>query len=204
MDLFNNINDLIVRIIESLDIYGPLLACALITIESMLPMLPLCVFITINFIAFGSFLGFVISWFFTVLGCMISYYIFKKGFNSRFRKYLKSNKVALENMMVKIDNFSLGQLVVLLAIPFTPAFLVNIAAGLSDIKPKKYLYSLCIGKISLVYFWGYIGVSFIESLRTDSLMLGQFKMAQLISIVLFIIGFILVIRGKEKYNKEDM
>ena len=35
---------------------------------------------------------------------------------------------------------------------------------------------------------------FIESLRTDSLMLGSIKVAQLISVLLFLIGLYLVLR----------
>ena len=49
--------------------------------------------------------------------------------------------------------------------PFTPAFLVNIAAGLANIEKKKYLYSLLIGKVFLVLFWGFIGTSLINSIK---------------------------------------
>ncbi len=60
-----------------------------------------------------------------------------------------------------------------------------------------------IGMICGIYFiWYSIIRFFIESLRTDSLMLGSLKMAQVISIVLFIIGIVLIIISKEKYNKE--
>ena len=38
---------------------------------------------------------------------------------------------------------------------------------------------------------------FIESLRTDSLMLGPIKVAQLISIILFLLGLYLVLRKKK-------
>ena len=38
---------------------------------------------------------------------------------------------------------------------------------------------------------------FIESLRTDSLMLGELKVAQVISVLLFILGLYLVIRKKK-------
>jgi phosphatidylglycerol:prolipoprotein diacylglycerol transferase len=45
--------------------------------------------------------------------------------------------------------------------------------------------------------WYSIGRFFIEGLRTDSLMLGQYKMAQLVSIGLFAIGLLIVlIKGR--------
>ena len=60
-----------------------------------------------------------------------------------------------------------------------------------------------IGVITGIYLMWYGVVRFfIESLRTDSLMLGSLRMAQVISIVLFIIGLVLIIlsRKKERYN----
>ena len=48
--------------------------------------------------------------------------------------------------------------------PFTPAFVVNIAAGLADVSFKKYLFALLISKIAIVYFWGYVGSNFLESI----------------------------------------
>ena len=62
-----------------------------------------------------------------------------------------------------------------------------------------------LGIITGIYFMWYGVVRFfIESLRTDALMLGSLRMAQVISIVLFIIGLVLVILShkKDKYNKE--
>ena len=49
--------------------------------------------------------------------------------------------------------------------PFTPAFMVNIVAGLIKMDFKKYFIALLFGKIALVYFWGFIGTSFIESIQ---------------------------------------
>ena len=64
-----------------------------------------------------------------------------------------------------ITNLKFEQLTTIIAIPFTPAFLVNIAAGLSKMSYKKYLGALLIGKIFLVYFWGFVGVSLLESIK---------------------------------------
>lgn len=52
----------------------------------------------------------------------------------------------------------------------------------------KYLKS---GQLTCFYMmWYSVGRLFIESLRTDSLMLGDYKVAQLVSIVMFILGFL--------------
>ena len=62
-----------------------------------------------------------------------------------------------------------------------------------------------IGIITGIYLLWYSVVRFfIESLRTDALMLGNLRMAQVISIVMFIIGIILIIISykQKKYNEE--
>lgn len=76
--------------------------------------------------------------------------------------------------------------------PFTPAFLINIAAGIARIDTKKYLYALMIGKISLVYFWGYIGVSLIDSLKNPMILIK-------IVVILVIMYFVSLVVNK-KFN----
>ena len=66
--------------------------------------------------------------------------------------------------MESISNLSLPNLALVTAMPFTPAFLVNIVCGLSKMSFKKYLCAMLIAKVSIVYFWGYIGTTFVESI----------------------------------------
>ena len=74
---------------------------------------------------------------------------------------------------------------------------------------RRYRY-IKRGQLTSIYLMYYsIGRFFIEALRTDSLMLGAFKVAQLISIALFIVGLvsfmILSRKGKfeDLYNEEQ-
>ncbi len=62
---------------------------------------------------------------------------------------------------------------------------------------RKYKY-LKRGQLTGIYFvWYSFGRFCIEFLRTDSLMIGEFKVAQIISLLLFIIGLILFVeKGK--------
>lgn len=62
---------------------------------------------------------------------------------------------------------------------------------------RVYKY-LKIGQLTGLYFmWYGLGRFFIEQLRTDSLMFYGFKMAQIISIALFVIGLIIfIIKGR--------
>lgn len=174
-NILNNVYNYIINLVNGSAIYGPLFACLLIFLESMLPVLPLFVFITIIFITFGYTLGFIISYILTCLGCLFSFYLCRNYLKNFFKKRIRKID-DLDKTMKKIDKIKTSSLVLLIAIPFTPAFLINIAAALSDIEFKKFLISIVIGKLSLVFFWGFIGTSLIESLKNPKIMLVIFIM----------------------------
>lgn len=163
-ELANIVNNWISTTLNSMGAFAPILACFLIIIESIIPILPLFVFITVNFLAFGHIIGFIISWICTVIGCLLSYFLVKKISKKSVKKMCEKHP-NVDKIMKKLSNMNLTQIAVVLAIPFTPAFAVNIAAGLINMDIKKYLYSLLIGKIFLVYFWGFIGTSLVESVQ---------------------------------------
>lgn len=170
MQILNFINRYIDIILESLGVYGPLLGCILICIESIVPFLPLSAFITLNFLTFGNLVGFTISWGCTIVGCMLSFFLFRNKLKKWFDQK-RQQKVKLERIMKVVEGITFSQLVIIISIPFTPAFLINIAAGLSKISSKRFLFALMIGKIFLVYFWGYIGVSLVESFKNPLILL---------------------------------
>lgn len=174
-EFLSNIYDLIINIINSSNIFGPLLACFLIFIESILPVLPLFVFITITFISYGYFFGFLISYILTILGCYFSFYLCRTFFNKLFTKNVRQIE-KLNKVMKKIDNINFSSLVLLVSIPFTPAFLVNIAASLSNMSFKKFSIAIIIGKIFIVFFWGFIGTSLLESLKNPKILVIIFIM----------------------------
>ena len=166
MEILNNIDVLITNILNSLGVYGPILGCLLIIVESILPILPLSVFVTLNFYAYGNLLGFIISYIFTIIGCLIAYYLIEKNVKHHFDKFMDSkDRKKLKKFIDAFNKIKLEHLVMLIAVPFTPAFLINIAASLSNVSKKKFFVALVIGKLFMVYFWGYIGVTLIGSLK---------------------------------------
>lgn len=171
MEVFlNEVYNYIIELINNSAIFGPIIAGLLIFVESILPVLPLFVFITIMFIACGYCIGFMLSYILTCLGCLFSFWlcrtILKKYFDRKVRKIERFNKI-----MLAIDKIKFTHLTLLIAIPFTPAFLVNIAASLSNMSYKKFLLAISIGKISLVAFWGFIGTSLLESLKNPKILI---------------------------------
>lgn len=77
---------------------------------------------------------------------------------------------------------------------------------------RKYYKSLKCGQLTCIYLmWYGVGRLFIESLRTDSLMLGNLKVAQLISIAMIVVGILFFLylcfnrlRKGKYYDKEEM
>lgn len=151
----------ILQFIQSTGLLGVALSCFILTIESIVPIIPLLVFISINFIILGPIWGFIVSWIFTVLGSLFSYYIFRKGLSKKFTHITKKNE-QVEKYVKVLRNLSTGKMLLIIALPFTPAFAVNMAAGLLKIDFKKYLTALLFGKISLVLYSAYIGTTFVE------------------------------------------
>lgn len=161
--IIGNIVENIKEIIQSNNILLSIFVGIFIVIlESIIPALPLALFIAINIIALGNFFGFIISWIGTIIGCSLSFWIFRKLKNKIFKKVTKDSRIL--KIMRKIGNMDFSHLVIITAMPFTPAFSINIAAGLSEISYKKFLLMIIIAKISIVYFWGFIGATLLESI----------------------------------------
>lgn len=164
-ELLTYIDSFITTILDSLGIYGPLLGCFLILVESVLPILPLSVFITLNFYAFGHLLGFLISYILTLLGCNLAFYLCRRVLKGRFEYLVKRfDRNRALKMVKNFSNIKLSHLVTILAFPFTPAFLVNIFSGVSNMSYQKFLVATMLAKPFMVYFWGYLGVTLLDSL----------------------------------------
>ncbi len=192
MEAVHILYDFITNLLNNAGAWAPFFACFLIIIESMIPVLPLFVFITINFMAFGHLFGFIISWICTIIGCVISYLLCYKLSQKRTNNIIKKHP-KVGKLLNKIKKLKLSQIAVILAVPFTPAFAVNIAAGITHIPAKKYIWSLAIGKVFLVYFWGYIGVSLIESLKQPTIIIKVLIMMLLAFVISKIINSVLKI-----------
>lgn len=169
MEVINQVVDSVVTFMMN---YGVFFGVFIIMLESIIPVLPLSVFITLNVASYGGFIGIVISWLATIAGCSLSFFLFRKLFSDKLYKLIKKKDMEkLSNIMKQISKIKFSNLVILIAIPFSPAFLINIAAGLSKITYKKFLASLLIGKLIMVYFWGYIGKSLLESLTDITILI---------------------------------
>ncbi|MBO4245214.1 MAG: prolipoprotein diacylglyceryl transferase [Bacilli bacterium] len=91
---------------------------------------------------------------------------------------------------------------------YTPTFLyesVWCLIGFIILMIVKHYKYLKVGQLTAIYLmWYSLGRFFIEGLRTDSLMLGGFKVAQIVSIILFIVGMLIFMILSKKTKFEDL
>ncbi len=153
---------IISQIIELLQQYGILAGAFIVLLESMIPILPLGVFVAFNFSAYGLFLGFLISYFSTVIGCIIAYFLSNRLLGMYVNKKSRDHK-KIEKIVNKFKKIKFASLVLIIALPFSPAFFINISAGVVKMNLKKFVSALLIGKLSIIYFWGMVGKSLIDS-----------------------------------------
>lgn len=169
MDMINNFINTFVLQLSSWGLIGGFF---LIFLESIIPALPLGVFIGMNMLAFGNVTGFFLSYFSTIIGCMVSFSVFKYVVKDLVLRILNNKTIEkVEVYMEKIKKLDFNCLVILIALPITPASLINMAAGLAKMDSKKYLLALLIGKLSIVYFWGYIGSSILKDIKNPQVIL---------------------------------
>lgn len=91
---------------------------------------------------------------------------------------------------------------------YTPTFLYESIACLIlflvilFIRRSKYIK---VGSVTAIYLIGYGVIRFfIEMSRTDALMLGAFKMAQIMSIIMVVIGIVILMINVRKSKFEDL
>ncbi len=170
-EFLNNLYEYIESLILAMGYFGPILASLIIIVESILPVLPLCLFIALNCLILGNILGIIISYLFTIVGCYLSFIMVRKGLKKFFDRKLRDKK-KIKKVMSFTNKADLVKLSIIMAIPFAPAFLINICAALSDnVSKKTFICSLLIGKIFMVYFWGFIGTSLVESFRNPYILI---------------------------------
>ena len=153
---------LIDKLIEKLIIFGPIAGFFLIILESIFPILPLGVFIAFNVEAFGLLQGFLLSYAATSIGCIISYYLFRNLLSDYYYNKIAKKK-KLKKATKTFANIKFSNLVLVMALPFTPASLVNVIAGITKVPQIKFILAVVISKVFIIYFWGFVGKSLLSS-----------------------------------------
>ncbi|MFX3673928.1 MAG: TVP38/TMEM64 family protein [Paenisporosarcina sp.] len=144
---------------------GPLMGIFLPLLEAFLPFLPLFVFVFANASAYGLWQGFLLSWAGTVVGSYVVFLLVRKYGRARFLGFMTRHERVLK-LIQWVETHGFSPLFLLLCFPFTPSALVNLVAGLSDIKKKNYFWTLLAGKFVMIFTVSFIG-SDIRALVTQ-------------------------------------
>ncbi|MFJ8530108.1 TVP38/TMEM64 family protein [Bacillus sp. NPDC094106] len=153
------------HLVESYRAFGPILGIGLPMVEALIPALPLIVFVMANAVAFGLWLGFFYSWFGSVLGALIVFFVIRRFGRSRFFSFLNKH-AKVRSAMGWIERKGFAPIFVLFCFPFTPSALINVVAGLSRISIKQFGLALAFGKLVMIFILSYIGhdlTSFIHN-----------------------------------------
>ncbi|MDQ0214782.1 putative membrane protein YdjX (TVP38/TMEM64 family) [Oikeobacillus pervagus] len=152
----------IMVLIQQYRAFGPLPGILLPMLEAFLPFLPLFLFVMANANAFGLGFGFLFSWIGAVSGALIVFLIVRRYGKGRALRFLH-NHPQVKKLMNWVDRHGFGPLFILLCFPFTPSAVVNIVAGLSNIKMVQYMLAVITGKMVMIFTLSFVGYD-IESL----------------------------------------
>lgn len=146
---------------------GPLFGILLPFLEAFLPFLPLVVFIVANVNAYGMLFGFLLSWLGSVVGAYTVFLVIRKYGRARVLGFITRHE-KIQKLIFWVERNGFGPLFLLICFPFTPSALVNIVAGLSNMKKTTYLWTIILGKLIMILFVSFIG-SDIKALITQPL-----------------------------------
>ena len=72
----DNIALIINQIVEYMGSFGVIVGFLAVLVESFIPPIPLGVIVGINMLSFGNIVGFLVSYSATIVGCMLSFWLF--------------------------------------------------------------------------------------------------------------------------------
>ncbi|MBB4824490.1 putative membrane protein YdjX (TVP38/TMEM64 family) [Sporosarcina luteola] len=178
-------------IAQQYKLLGSLIGLLLPVIEAFLPFLPLFAIVIAIVNAYGLWYGFLLSWAGAVIGSYTVFLIIRKFGRKRFFRFLTKH-ARVQQLIHWVERNGFGPLFLFICFPFTPSALVNLVAGLSNMKKKHYLLVLMSGKFVMIFTMSFIGhdlrALFTQPLRTA-----------FVGVIIFLLWFI----GKQLEKRLD-
>jgi uncharacterized membrane protein YdjX (TVP38/TMEM64 family) len=135
---------------------GPLPGILLPLLESLLPILPLVVFVFANSAAYGMWLGFLYSWIGACIGAMLVFLI-ARWFGRRFGPRIRRRFPKTERFFTWVERKGFTPIFLLSCFPFSPSALINISAGLSNMPLHSFMTAIILGKAVMIFTLSFIG-----------------------------------------------
>ncbi|MBE3568735.1 MAG: TVP38/TMEM64 family protein [Bacillales bacterium] len=178
--------------------FGPVPGILLPMLEAFFPFLPLFLFVMANASAFGLWLGFLFSWIGAVTGALLVFGFVRKYGQRRILRFLK-NHSKVSKLMNWLERHGFGPLFLMLCFPFTPSALVNIVAGLSNIKKHQYFIAVMAGKMVMIFTISFIGHDVVSLIRKPL----RTVIVAIVIFILWLAGKWLELQFNEKEHKKE-
>lgn len=191
--LMNNDLSSITSYINSLGILGPLALILIVILETVLaPIPPVIPYIAAG-ILFGPLLGGILVLVGNIIGAAIAFYI-AKTFGEKYLSE-KINRKQKQRFDKLAQKYGFLAIFLLRINPLTSSDIFSYLAGLSKMKPAKFLLATALGLAPSIFVQTYFGANIIE---TNPTLFTIFLIASLIYLTVFIY---IIIRLITKNNK---
>ncbi|MFA9559601.1 TVP38/TMEM64 family protein [Evansella sp. AB-rgal1] len=128
-----------------------LITMPLMIVQGVITIFPVLLLIILHFLSFGLIQGFFISLLGTVLSSLFCYWL-TKSFSSKWVDHYWEKRKHKLNRFVKIfTHYGVLMIIFFRSVPFIPSNLISIAAAISPIHFKQYIWSSIWGNISMIW-----------------------------------------------------
>lgn len=178
----------IVRLLEKFRAFGPLPGILLTFMKSFIPPLPTLFIVGANGLVYG-WAGFLYSWIGLVGGSFFTFMVIRKLAGTKWvSRWAEKPKVQKSLIWIRRNAFS--YVFLLGMFPMGPFVLVNMAAGIAQMRPRSFLLAATLGKGIMVFYVTFIGTNLGAIMEQPVILAG---------IVLFIGCTIWISRKIERY-----
>ncbi|NIK79552.1 putative membrane protein YdjX (TVP38/TMEM64 family) [Paenibacillus castaneae] len=161
-----------------------LITFLLMIVQNAFSVFPLLLLITINISIFGSFYGYLWSWFSSVAGAAVTFFIVRNGLQ------VFSKKKIARKLIKQIENNEFYFVFLMRIFPLLPNSIINIAVGMSAVKLKWFFYGTILGNMIYIFILTLIPIGLMSE--------GVGFYLIIMMIILFVMGVIIW----RRYNKK--
>ncbi|WP_211747992.1 TVP38/TMEM64 family protein [Paenibacillus sp. Marseille-Q4541] len=160
----------IIMLLERFRDLGPFPGIFLTFMKSFIPPLPTLLIVGANGLVYG-WLGFFYSWIGLVGGSFFTFIVIRKlAGTSWARRWAERPKVQKSLIWIRRNAFS--YVFLLGMFPMGPYVLVNMAAGIAQMRPRSFLLAAALGKGIMVLYVTYIGTNLGAILEHPTILVG--------------------------------
>lgn len=178
----------IVRLLEKFRALGPLPGIFLAFMKSFIPPLPTLFIVGANGLVYG-WAGFFYSWIGLVGGSFLTFIVIRKLAGTRWASHW-AERPKVQKSLIWIRRNAFSYVFLLGMFPVGPFVLVNMAAGVAQMRPRSFLLAAVLGKGIMVLYVTFIGTNLVAIIEQPLILVG---------ILLFIGCTIWISRKIERY-----